>query len=96
MLSEESDGNGVTVSSRLFGVLVLGIALVFVGIAVVVLSGVFSGSGSVGGVIFIGPVPIVFGAGPDSTWLIVISLIIAVLSVVLFFVMSRRMKRNSD
>lgn len=86
---------GVTVSSRLFGVLMLGFLLVFIGVVVLVVAAVLGsgGSGSVGGVVFIGPIPIVFGAGPNSNWLIIISLIIAVVMLVLFLVFSRRAKR---
>ena len=92
MLSEqENEDEGITVSSRLFGFLILGIALVFVGIVVlVVVSLVLGSSGSVGVVIFIGPFPIVFGSGPNAAWLILIGIILAVLSIVLFWVMNRR------
>jgi uncharacterized membrane protein len=98
MLSdEETNDEGIPLSSRLFTFLILGIALVFVGIAVlVVASVVLGGSGSVGGVILIGPIPIVFGAGPDAAWLIAISTILAVASIILFYVMNRRVKRNYD
>ena len=82
---------GITISSRLFGFLILGIALVFVGIVVLVVVSVFlGGSGSVGVVVFIGPFPIVFGSGPNATWLILLGIIIAVVSVVVFWVMNRR------
>lgn len=95
--SEQPDEQtgGVTVSSRLFGVLMLGFLLVFVGIVVLVVAAVLGsgGSGSVGGVVFIGPIPIVFGAGPDSNWLIIISLIIAVVMLTFFLVFSRRARR---
>ncbi len=95
--SEQPNGqsDGVTVSSRLFGFLMLGFALVFIGIIVLVASAVLGGgtSGSVGGVVFIGPIPIVFGAGPDSNWLIIISIIIAVIMFGLFFIFSRRTRR---
>ena len=88
--ADESE-EGIAVSSRLFVLLILGIILVFVGIVVlVVVSLVFSKSSSVGVVVFIGPFPIVFGSGPNSTWLILIGIILAVLSLVLFFVMNRR------
>jgi len=92
MLSEqESDDEGITVSSRLFGFLILGIALVLIGIVVlVVVSLVLGSSGSVGVVVFIGPFPIVFGAGPNVGWLILIGIILAVLSIVFFWVMNRR------
>jgi uncharacterized membrane protein len=96
MLSdEETEDEGVSVSSRLLGFLLLGIALVFIGITVlVVVSLVLGGSGSVGGVILIGPIPIVFGAGPDAGWLIVVGVIVTVLSVVLFLVMNRRAQKK--
>ena len=70
MRKQEDEGIGI--SGRLLGLLLLGITLVFVGIAVlVVASDVFRNSGNVGGVILIGPIPIVFGAGTFSIWLIV-------------------------
>ena len=92
MLSEqETEDEGITVSSRLFGFLILGIALVFVGIVVLVVASLVLGSsGSVGVVIFIGPFPIVFGSGPNAGWLILIGIILAVLSIVFFLVMNRR------
>ncbi len=90
----ESDEEGTSISGRLLGFLILGIALVFVGIAVLVVASLaLGGSGSVGGVIFIGPFPIVFGAGPNADWLIVISVILGVLSIILFLVMNRRVRR---
>jgi uncharacterized membrane protein len=92
MLSEqENEDEGITVSGRLFGFLILGIALVFAGIVVLAVVPLFLGSsGSVGVVIFIGPFPIVFGSGPNVGWLILIGIILAVLSIVLFWVMNRR------
>ncbi len=92
-LAEEDDSEegGIAVSSRLFGLLILGVALVFVGIVVlVVVSLVFGSSTSVGVVVFIGPFPIVFGSGPNAAWLITIGVVLAALSVVLFFVLNRR------
>ena len=88
-MGKETEDTGSGLSGRLFSFLLLGIALVFLGVAVLVVAAVLDGSGSVGGVIFIGPIPIVFGAGPESTWLILISLIVAALSIAVF-VLSRR------
>jgi len=70
----------------------LGIVLIFVGLAVIISTAVLFGSGSLsfGAVIFIGPFPIAVGAGPSATWLILIGVIIAVISVLLFVIMSRR------
>jgi uncharacterized membrane protein len=92
--SDENGEEGVGISSRLLSFLMLGLLLVFVGIAVlVVVSLVLGGSGSVGGVILIGPFPIIFGAGPDAGWLILIGIIVSVLSVILFLVMNRQTRK---
>ena len=98
LLSTLENGEGeIKVSSRLFGFLILGVALIFVGIIVLmVASVVLGGSGSVGVVIFVGPFPIVFGKGPDAAWLISIGIVIAVLSIILFLIMNRRMGRLGD
>jgi uncharacterized membrane protein len=92
--TNQPDEDGITVSSRLFGALVLGFLLVFIGVIVLVVAALFSGGfGSVGGVVFIGPIPIVFGAGPDANWLIVISIILSVVTLALFLIYTRRSKR---
>ena len=79
---------------RFFLFLILGFVLVFVGIIVVLVSAVLYGGGSAsfGAVIFIGPFPIVIGAGPETSWIVLFSIILAVLSVIMFFVMSRRIR----
>jgi uncharacterized membrane protein len=95
--SGEAVDEGVAVASRLFLLLILGFVLVFVGIAVILVASVlYGGSVSGGVVIFIGPFPIVVGAGPDVSLIILVSVILAVLSVVVFLVMNRRMRRVDD
>ena len=92
--SGEAVDEGVAVSSRLFLLLISGFLLVFVGIAVIVVASALYSGGSVSGgvVIFIGPFSIVVGAGPDVSLIILVSVILAVLSVVVFLVMNRRMR----
>ena len=89
----ETEDEGIEVSSKFLSLLILGVSLVFVGIVIVVVASAASGSGSVGGVIFIGPIPIVFGSAPNTAWLILIGIIIAVLSAVVFLVMNRRLEK---
>jgi uncharacterized membrane protein len=93
--NRETVEEGITVSSRLFLFLVLGFVLVFVGIIVILVAAVLYGGGSAsaGAVIFIGPFPIVIGAGPDVTLIVLFSIILAVLSVVVFLVMNRKIRR---
>lgn len=90
MLDSTDDSDGFLVSRRLLGLMIIGLSLVFLGIAIVVLVSVFSGSGSVGGVILIGPIPIFFGAGPGSAYLIAIAAVLMIISLLLFLVISRR------
>jgi uncharacterized membrane protein len=93
--NRETVEEGIAISSRFFLLLFLGFILVVVGVAVILVASVLYGGGSVSGgaVIFIGPFPIVIGAGPDVTWIVFFSIILAVLSVVVFLVMNRKMKR---
>ena len=95
--SQETAEEGVTVSNRLFLFLILGFVLVFVGIIVILIDVVLYGGGSAsaGAIIFIGPFPIVIGAGPDATLIVLFSIILAVLSVVVFLVMNRKLRRFS-
>ena len=89
---------GAPVSSRFFLLLISGFVLIFVGITFILIAMVFYGGGSAsaGVVIFIGPFPIVIGAGPDATLIVLFSIIIAVLSVVVFLVMNKRVRRLED
>jgi len=92
---EEAEDVGISISGRLISFLLLEMALVFVGIAVlVVASMVLGGSESAGGIILIGPIPIVFGSRPDAGWLIAISSTLTVASIALFLIMNKRFKRK--
>jgi uncharacterized membrane protein len=97
-VNEENQRNvekGISISSRLFWLLILSSVLFFVGIAVILIAMVFYGIGleNVSTVIFIGPFPIVIGSGPDVEWVIFLSIILGILSVVIFLVMNRRIRR---
>ena len=58
------------------------------GLMLVAVAAVFSqvGSTGFGGIIFIGPISIVFGIGPDAKWLILFAMIPTVLSVIMFLI----------
>lgn len=92
--SEENEDEGIEVSSRLFKLIILGIAFVFAGIVVVVVASAALGSGSFGAVIFIGPFPIVFGSGPNAAWLILVGIILSVISIIIFVVLNRRLGKG--
>ena len=89
--NSESAEEGTQISSKLLALLMLGFAVIIVGIILIMAASLLGGgSASAGGVIFIGPFPIVFGAGPDAAWLITISLIISVVMILVFMLMRRR------
>jgi uncharacterized membrane protein len=80
------------VSNRFFLFLLLGFALILVGIAVILVASVLYGSGSAnfGAVIIVGPFPIVIGVGSEAALMVLFSVILAVLSVIMFIVLRRR------
>lgn len=86
--AEEDSG----VPNMLFLLFAAGFVLVFVGVLIIVAAVALGGDGSAsaGIVIFIGPFPIVLGAGPDAVWLILIGVILAVVNVILFVVLRRK------
>ena len=65
---------------------ILGFSTMFVGLILVTIATIVSqrGSTTFGGIIFIGPIPIVFGFGPGAQWLILLAIFLAVLSVIMF------------
>lgn len=92
-MESEEENEGLTLSSGIFRWVLIGIALIFVGLLVIVIASLVLGSSvSTGVVIFIGPIPIVFGSGPDKFWLILIGVIITIISIVAFLVMNKRYK----
>jgi len=72
-----------------FFVILAGIMLIMIG------SLLFPGSNVSGGAVFlIGPIPIVFGYGQYSTWMIALAVILTIVSVVLFFLSWKRARQT--
>jgi len=74
----------------------IGFLIALLGITVLTLAAILSGGSSAnfGIVIFIGPVPIVLGAGPQVTLLFLFSIMLAALSIIVFLLMRRRMEKT--
>ena len=86
---------GIELSGKLVWILLSGFAVILIGVILVAFASMLGGnSSSVGGIIFIGPFPIVFGAGPSAPWLIAVAVILAIIILVLLFVMRRRIGRS--
>lgn len=70
--------------------LIIGLTLLFLGFILIVIGFLLLASGSssrasVGGVVLIGPIPIVFGDKKASQWLIVLTLVLALLMFLITF-----------
>lgn len=94
---EENKGNK-TGSSRKFMLLFLvGFALILVGMVVLVMAALFYSEDTIdfGGVIFVGPFPIVIGVGPNSTLIVLFSIILAVLSIIIFVILRREILKEN-
>ena len=88
---------GIELSGKLTWILLLGFVVIFIGVILVAFASMLGGnSSSVGGIIFIGPFPIVFGAGPGAPWLVALGVILAAIIFILLFVMRRRIGRSED
>ena len=95
--SEEPSEGGVPLFGRFFFLFVLGFSFVVVGSIVVVIATLLHGvdPASFNAIIFIGPFPIVFGIGSESGLVILAGLFLAVLSIILFWVANRKVRKYS-
>ncbi len=77
----------------------LGFALIIIGTAVVVVGSLGSPNASTGIVVFIGPIPVVFGSGRNGGVLVLIGLVAAVGMILLFYLplfMRRTLREESE
>jgi len=74
----------------------IGFFIILVGIIIMIVAALLfgEGTGSIGGFILIGPIPIVFGAGPEATWLALFAIILGILCTVLFFILRRKSSKH--
>jgi uncharacterized membrane protein len=71
----------------------LGLALVAVGLFLIMV-GYAGGAASVGGVVFIGPIPFVFGSGPAGDQLALLSVIIGATMMMILLSWARRLSSS--
>ena len=70
---------------------IIGFFTIFIGITFLAAAAMFPGGQvNFGALIFIGPFPIVIGAGPEAVWMILFAVVLAVLSIVIFLVFYKR------
>ena len=85
--SSSGENSGFRLEPR-YALILVGLLLIAFGFFLVLMSNSSDISG--GGVVFIGPFPIVFGVGPSSQFLITASLAIAVVMIILIILFRRR------
>jgi uncharacterized membrane protein len=75
-------------------VFVASLALLFVGMVIMMIASFTPGHGttSSGAVILIGPIPIILGSGPESSWLILLAAIITVIMLVISLLARRKVR----
>ncbi len=77
--------------------LVTGFFIIFVGVVLMVVAALLSGSGDFSGsaVIFIGPIPIILGSGAFSTPLLVLAILLTIIGLI-FFLRERARRPPSE
>jgi uncharacterized membrane protein len=97
--TEESTGGNDenAVPQKILMLFIAGFFIAFVGIIILMVATLFYGGGSAnfGALIFIGPIPIVVGAGPQAAWMVLFALILAVLSIIMFLIMRRGIAKKN-
>jgi uncharacterized membrane protein len=88
--------NGSNTQRKLLILFIAGFLVILLGIVVITVATVLSGgSASFGGFILIGPIPIVFGAGPGAAWLVLFAIVLGIISIVVLLMMRRRVERTA-
>jgi len=83
-------------SSLPFKLVMIGFLLMFVGVMVLLASALLSGNGTVSGgaIIFVGPIPIVLGAGPHALLAVVVAAVLTIMGFVVFFGLRSRVSKG--
>jgi len=79
---------------KFFMLFLIGFSMIVAGIILMVIAVLFGDSSvSFAAFIFIGPFPIVVGAGPEALWMVLFTIILAVLSIVMFLILRREIEK---
>jgi len=74
----------------------IGFFLMFAGVIVLMASALLGGDGtmSAGAIIYVGPIPIIFGAGPYAFLAIVLAAVLTIIGFIVFFLMRKQFPRG--
>ncbi len=73
-------------------VYLVGFLVLIAGLAIILVGSAGGTNSSVGGVVFIGPIPIVFGSGPNSGFLAILAVAISATMILFYFLSYVRRK----
>jgi len=82
---------------RFLAMFFAGFLMTLLGVVFLVVTSLLSGTGvtNVGGIIWVFPfLPIVFGAGPEAYWLILVAVLLAILGVLMLFMVWRTRRKG--
>ncbi len=93
----EAHNDQTAKSLRLLTLIIIGFSIIFIGIIILIVASLMSGSNTGFGVfILVGPIPIIIGAGPEAQWLILIAIILTIISVMTYLAIHRQIQKNRD
>jgi len=73
-----------------FKLFLLSFLLILMGTIFILIASVLTGTFSIGAVIFLGPIPIILGAGPHLIWVIMLAFALTILGIVAFITLRKR------
>ncbi len=90
-IQEEREGTS-TINVAATWLMVSGFILMFAGIIVLIVASAIQGNMNIsgGGIVFIGPIPVIFGAGPHAFIAILLAAIMTIVGFLVFFWLRRK------
>ena len=76
--------------STTFKLFLLSFLLILIGTIFTLIASVLPGTFSIGAIIFLGPIPIILGAGPHLIWVIILAFALTILGIVAFITLRKR------
>lgn len=84
-------------SQKFLILIIIGFLLIFAGIIILILAAIIYGeeSANFGALLFIGPIPIIVGFGPEAPMVVLLAIILTVLSIIMFLIIRREEKQKA-
>jgi uncharacterized membrane protein len=95
--NEEVKEETSTINVAATWLLVLGFILMLTGIIVLIAASAIQGNMNIsgGGIVFIGPIPVIFGAGPNAFLATLLTAVLTIIGLVMFFWVRKKSYKGS-